>query len=343
MNDNNPKEIISPVVSYIFKKKVIKEEFLLAATSFENAKQYWQSFPFKALIIYGQLLIAYREVSSVLSKCRSFSEIAYKKIHKGNPYYWLGYSSFLLNNFETAAFFMAEAAKEDLNLDKPNYPSPATDFIELLGESENQAAKPIVEKTELKLNDLIQKYNDYFQNHLNCPTIDIENIRDWFLRRATKTKGAELQTLATTLISYILEFEHCIDQWSLVDIPNSKEPFLLHLFKGCLLLESLLKENPIDPQITPRITLGPILQNLYSYLGIRQDTSISVDNLQEVINTLPGEEKSIQTAFEISGKIRNTVGHSLGWVIDLTIEQYKKMFELIGICCIHSIVSLYKK
>jgi hypothetical protein len=48
---------------------------------------------------------------------------------------------------------------------------------------------------------------------------------------------------------------------------GTAEPFFIHLFKGCVLFESLLKANPKDIPPPTRHTLDRVLQYLHSHLS----------------------------------------------------------------------------
>ena len=308
----------------------------------DNPKKFWQSFPFPLLIQLGHPLLAIYEIDRVLNDCKKIDEEAFFKYHKGNPYYWLGFSYFLLKDYQSASFYMDAAVREDINRVPVNYPSPATNFIELRGEPSDQAGKELVELAELTLNDLVNKYNQFIKSNNENQEYSVELVRKYFLTRATKPEFPKLQSLATTFISYILEHESRYSQLQLVRNPSSKEPFLLHLFKGCLLFESLLKENPRVPQITPRQTLGCALQNLYQFLDIKPDINTSTDHFQNVIDLIGRYDDSLNIAFEVTSKTRNTIGHSIGWVVDLNQNDYQQLFEIISNCCLHVIFRLYK-
>jgi hypothetical protein len=321
-------------------KEVIASEFL-QASKMDKGDEYFQGFNFGIMILYGQYLLAYNEIKRVLHLCRQIDEKSYKTIHKGSPYYWFGMAAFLLRDFETAVYFMDAAVSEDLRLDPPHYPTPATMFIELTGAPNNQAAKALVKVAEEKMNSLISVYNIFEIQKNPVQQLSIERIRELFLSKAVDTIEQKWQSLATTFISFILEYDQRVNQLNLVVRPSSKEPFLLHLFKGCVLLESLLKENPRIPQKKRMLTLGKLLKNLYLKLGLPGNPDISANRFQEVIDLIPSTNKTINNAFMISGKTRNTVGHFLGWEIEITIEQYQRLYEMIGVACLHTISKLY--
>ena len=147
----------------------------------------------------------------------------------------------------------------------------------------------------------------------------------------------------TTLISFRLEWDRNNGLFDTCPPQGSFEPFFHHLFKGCVLFESLLKNNPNYPVTVPpeNSNLGAVLQFLYNELNIRHDISIGRIDLPTIISNLVAADESIQTSIEIAGQIRNTVGHNFGWVINLSKIDYQRLFQMVMSSCLHAIACLY--
>src|SRR3970040_2396775 len=62
----------------------------------------------------------------------------------------------------------------------------------------------------------------------------------------TKSKPG-LRTLATAFISYFIEWDFRKDHFEYGVKQGTSEPFFSHLFRGCVLFESLLRHNPTIP------------------------------------------------------------------------------------------------
>jgi hypothetical protein len=122
---------------------------------------------------------------------------------------------------------------------------------------------------------------------------------------------------------------------------GSREPFFLHLFKGCVLFESLLKENP-KKQPT-QTTLGNILrQDLFTELGISQTIDTSSNDFDAIVRSLT-PSLTVEETIERTGKTRNTLGHNLVWLsTSLDTKNYNLLVETIAVACIHAISTLYK-
>lgn len=344
--DENTDKIM--VVVEIPRKDVKVYELKKAAADMKGT-EYFQSFHFGTLIKYDRPLIAYKEVIRVLKECLIADYEAFSNIHKGGPYYWLGYAAFLARDFETAVYFMDAATAEDLrendeiyHNDLKNIETPALLFIQLKGDHPKQAAKKLVELAETRMNELIDTYNSYQGRMSSLPEISTEYLRSKFFLEALKPHNSKWRSLTTALISYVLEYDLRVIQRDLVIDPSSKEPFILHLFKGGLLLESLITLNPNNTPPTCCKTLKYKMKHVHKDLGIPKKLNISTDELQEVIDILSSAETTIEKSFQIAGKVRNTTGHSLGWEVSISQDEYRGLFERIGVSCLHTISALYR-
>jgi hypothetical protein len=122
---------------------------------------------------------------------------------------------------------------------------------------------------------------------------------------------------------------------------GTAEPFFLHLFRGCILFESLLKHNPyVEPKGK---TLGAILREdtIIDRLKTPKITGGNFD-LNGVFNKLQSYQNSISEAIEITLMTRNTLGHTLGWNQIISQSQYQKLYFIIVSSCLHAIACLWK-
>jgi hypothetical protein len=121
-----------------------------------------------------------------------------------------------------------------------------------------------------------------------------------------------------------------------------KGAILHHLFRGCLLFESLLKANDVKPP-TER-TLGKMLQHdfaaefcIFPKFDARQT---NFNNLVQAITP----RQSVSVAAECTARARNTLGHSLIWAAQpLNQETYDLLAHNIASCCLHAIAKLYAR
>ena len=275
----------------------------------------------------------------LLHKCHNADPVAYDRIYKGWIYFYLGLASFLLQDYEIAFFFIYNAVESDLDkFDPVTNPSHAMRLIQL--DSELPEHKDFIGDAEKRIDALIQIYNIRPESkNLNLP-----ELRKNFLRPTIKANRKNWGTLATTFISFCLEWNYRDQLFTLCPEPNASEPYFLHLFKGCLLFESLLKNNPNCP--APNITsnLGDELKRLKTQLGIHDKSKLNINGktLSQVVNKINQEgENSLPTAMQYTGWLRNTLGHNLGWGVSLNKSQYQRLFEMVASSCIHAISKLY--
>lgn len=320
------------------RKKVDKSEFQAAASQAKGT-EFFQQFGFGFLVQRRQPLFAYNEILRVLQECRAADEKAYRDIHKGGPYYWLGMAAYMFRDYETSVYFMDAAVAEDLRSNAAAVDTPAMLFITLRGDHPHQAAKEFVAMSEDVIGGIIQTYLKYQGRGTALPDLTLEDLRSDFLYPATQPTNRRLRSVATALLSFFLEASLRKVQLDNVLNPSSFEPFILHLLKGGLLVESLIKLNPKNPP-TDR-TLGRVLNHVASDLGISAGLSISANELQDVIDQAGSATWTIENAFQISGRIRNTTGHSLGWEIKLTFDQYGALVQHLSVSCLHTISTLY--
>ena len=150
----------------------------------------------------------------------------------------------------------------------------------------------------------------------------------------------------TTFISFILELEHRSQLIELRTELGTAEPFFIHLFKGCVLFESLLKANPKEAPRPENDTLGKILKQLQPRLGFGAEDPIEKKiggyDFQTIINDLPSDDSSAYTAVVRTGRIRNTTGHNLGWQVSLPTAGIEALAAYVASSCLHAIACLYR-
>jgi hypothetical protein len=324
---------------FTFRQKPVDPTKLRTAAAQGKGTEFFQQFGFGFLVNNRQPLFAYNEILRVLQDCKAADEAAYKEIHKGGPFYWLGMAAFMFRDFETSVYFMDAAVSEDLRRNPLAVDTPAMLFISLRGDHPHQAAREFVKISENAIGTIIATYLKYMGRDPALPDLTIDGLRNEFLLPATQPSNPRLRSTATALLSFFLETGQRKVQLDNVPNRGSSEPFILHLFKGGLLVESLVKLNPKNPPSEK--TLGKALNHVAGNLGIPAGMSISANELQDVIDQADSAAWTIEKAFQISGRIRNTTGHSLGWQTRFTFDQYGAMVQNLCVACLHTINALY--
>jgi hypothetical protein len=277
-----------------------------------------------------------------LSQCRQLERAGYERAHKGTPFYWLGTAAFLAHDYQTAVFFFDAAVSEDIRAgsDPKKSDSPALKFLYIQGDQHNQAALPLVQKMELTIERAIGDYNSRPGRPHGVPEITLDDIRHYFLRAVLSSNQSRLRTLATTFISFFLEWTHRSQLAGLAVVGGTAEPFFLHLLKGCLLFESLLKANPIEK--TTKSKLEALLRQFQSRLGIPAGMTISARDFSLIQNAATTDDKSITVAIKRTGQMRNTLAHNLGWDCQFDRTTYTVLAELVAVSCLHAVACLYR-
>jgi hypothetical protein len=288
--------------------------------------------PYHKHLLAAQFPEAVNSAISLLSGVKQLSPNEYQAAHKGTPFYLMGFAAFASHDYETASFLFDAAVAEDLKNFPGNTNTPALWFMQLDDGNADQLAIEILRLVKTKATELIREYN----GRAGAQTLTFNDVRSRFLNRILVGQP-HTRTLITTFISFIAEWHY---RTLLIDLTNegSREPFFMHLFKGCLLFESLLKENP--SKMPQHRTLGVILdRDLAAELAIgpvdvrQQDFGAMVGGL--------GPNMSVQDSIESTGKARNTLGHNIVWMTTgLTPETYGLLVRNIATACIHAISKL---
>lgn len=317
----------------------LRRRFQAAATGDPVvAHEFFAHFQF--ITYYGNqdYLASFNSAIDILTRLKALDIQAYERIHKGYIFYFLAISAFLLHDFQSAAFFFDSAASEDMKND-PNPRTPALLFMILDGQNPNQAAQELTQIAERWLRTMVDEYN----RCTGSVAMTVEVVRQHFLEHAI-TDRREWRTLVTSWISFLLEWSHRFHILNLRVEDGTWEPFYLHLFKGCLLFESLLKSEP-SGQVTEQ-TLGGILNDANSYarlrLGITGNVRTGGATLGDILRDAPLAATDIQTDIEFTAKLRNTVGHNLGWATRINLAEYSHLARRVSNSCLHAISTLYR-
>jgi hypothetical protein len=321
----------------------LRESFIKASSDNASSERFFNSFAYVSHLFNGNYHLSFEQGRDLLNKCQAFDQNIYTSMHKGTPYYWLGSAAYLLNDFESVAFFLDAAVTEDItkNVD-PQKHTPAIKFMLLEGDSNEQAAFRLVRDSQARMQRSINIYNGFSEHKSGSENLTIPILRTKFLEKIF-SHDKKWKSIVTTMISFGLEWDYRNQLFDLRPSQGTNEPFFLHLFKGCLLFESLLKNNPNHPvHLSTRETnLGKILQLLHDKLGIDHDLPISDIELPTILTNLTTPDDSLQKAIQFTGWLRNTLGHDLGWDVVLDKLQYQQLFEKVIASCLYAIACLY--
>ncbi len=267
-----------------------------------------------------------RAYESLLNLLHLYDKDQYLKIHKGTPYFFIGWTAFQFFNFEKAFFYMDAAVSEDIRrLKFLNLPleteMPGFDFLLL---NPNSKSIGVFLNTQLQsvISDVIKEFNK--ESGLNLKQEDLVKS---FIKPLLFDKDKKHRSIITAFYTFILE----ADGYSLyIDLRSSEggsiDPLLSHLFSGARILESLLGLKSNKPDLYNKIV------DLKTPLNISQKHLYGRKTLTDALSTLNSLKKSGEKFqnynFAASYIIRNTTGHSLIWTDEFqNAESYMTLYR----------------
>lgn len=270
-------------------------------------------------------------------------QASYQAIHKGNPFYFIAIFSYLIRDFEKAAFFMDAALCEDQkNLSNNDIwkDTPAGLFMLLNENNPHQAALDITKELRREIETQVKNYNDWAQS-INESQIQIQDLVDKFVHWSVhpiNNKGSSNRSITTSLYSFILEYQ---DRKNMLRLrptdpasntpKGTMEPHFLHLFKGGIIFESILKASYSNSGYE---TLGKIYQDcsFQNDFGVNKNNIMtSANSFQDIIKEVtnnPSNRTPKELILSVAAMIRNCTAHNLAR--DYFDENdYEKLFRAI--------------
>lgn len=258
----------------------------------------------------------------------------YDRIHKGTPFYFLATAAYVGSDFEKALAFMDAAVEEDRRLHGERWrDAPSGLFFRLESENQAQFARDVVIQVrasiESELAGLVPA---------GGPKLSLSDVIKRFIEPAIDG-SQELRSAVTALFTFVLEFKSRLDDLDLLPSSGTGELVYIHLFKGALLFETLLKTSEVGRKVSaakPNATLGTLLadRNVYQSLGFdAAPQGLGGDTFDEILQVIDGSECRGQPfrtrVVRATWGIRNKTGHSLAWPQKPSPELYEYVFTLI--------------
>jgi hypothetical protein len=291
--------------------------------------------PYRSLLEQGRYADSIEAALHLLESYRTANPAAYPNEHKGSPFYVMGYAAFASHDYPSASLFFDAAVAEDIRRYGNAANKPALEFMQL----EDTQQQPVLASQIIGvITAAVQRLIDSYNSKSGARQITMNELRTLFLRRVIVSPDEHKRTLVTAFISFVAEWSY---RSRLIDIfdRGSREPFFLHLFRGCLLLESMLKEDPQN-RVPPNTQLGNALQRLHTVLGIPANiTTRATDfDAQVLLPLRPLSTVSTSDAIEFTAKARNTLGHTLVWASpSLDRQAYDHLVDTIATALLHTI------
>lgn len=277
--------------------------------------------------------LAYELLLHILQQ---YDDKKFKEIHKGTPYYFIGWTSYQFGNYEKALFYLDAAVSEDIKVYelKGRKETPALKFFLL---RENAVEATAYMTLHIYLNSCVGASILQFNSDSGLNLFPHELVGRFISPILFGNKKS--RAILTALYSFILEEAFYRGRINLRSSEGgSLEPFINHLFKGARILESLLKLK------NKGSTLDSLLKNLKNELELDNCNFKGNKTLASASLIFRSSKKSGKKFQEYNFKaayiIRNTTGHSLIWP-DESFDE--KEYVLLHSALINTIFwSIYK-
>ncbi|HEV2173651.1 MAG TPA: hypothetical protein VGR71_08795, partial [Nitrospira sp.] len=187
----------------------------------------------------------------LLTRLREADENKFKAIHKGTPLYFLSWLAFDLHQYEAALQYIDAAIEEDKRTSPNTWPGlPGPQLILL------NATGGAAERTVAGLATRVAKELDRFSTDHRVQI----RLNEFLARFAWSLLTNGGSAIVAGFYAFLLEFDDRLIEVELRSDPQrgSYQPLFVHLFKGGLLLETLLKYA--FPHLSA-LQLGSILQH----------------------------------------------------------------------------------
>lgn len=274
------------------------------------------------------------EYERVLAQIKRVDEARFMEMHKGTPYYMMGWLAYASRDYESGVFYMDAALEEDYKNHANPDGTPAAAFMFLNPNHPGATANHIAAEIGVEVDAQIARYAGSAGT-----TFTTNDLVNRFIKPFAQ--DSMQRSIVTALLTFTLEGKQRLMQ---MDVRSGHggtlEPFLTHLFKGGLVFESILKRfyhGLQTPTGDPATTMGAYL----SLPAARADLQLTSpgkalyqtlprrSTLSDVLNALPrwrGQPLS-ERAAAIAYGVRNTSGHDLGWPANLNTIVYRELYE----------------
>lgn len=341
------------IIDIISATQEFKEQYKNAVENTDNATRFWNTYNLKPLelLLQGQYQLLRDRMFQLLQVCKGIDSEAYEKIHKGHPYFFIGITSYRLGDYQTSISFFDAALAEDLK-SQNGIETPSHLFFLLKGDNPRNAAQSETQYVETKVKRSIDHYNKIVAQKQDTPKIDIQDLRDIFIQYILKNKeDFGLRTLLTAFITFVVEWDFRNEHYDLGVKNGTAEPLFMHLFRGCVLFESLLSRNPFpkpkhDDQ---KGEMGKLINYYKEKMRLDKlpaqftnNNGDKIESLEGLLVELTNLDKEIEDSILVTYWLRNVLGHSLAWNVNVDKVSYQKLYLLVITACLHAINCLWR-
>lgn len=261
----------------------------------------------------------FRWYEDLLRRIQEVAPSVYPDIHKGTPFYFLGWLAFDLGNYQKALFYMDAALAEDQRDDRACWwDKPAARFLRL--QEGRHVATGVVSEIRRRLDDQVKRFNRSTQTALTVDSL-AACLAEHLLKKERE------RSALTAFYAFAYEFDDRLEELRLrpqVVVGGSDEPHLLHLFRGGLFFETLAKIA--YPNCKDK-TLGCVFKDDGFTKDFDSRDAVKGDGkkISEIAESARADRSQLGT-FTVVHRLRNCTGHDL--VRDpISADDYQLLVE----------------
>ncbi len=282
----------------------------------------------------------------LLTEIKTNHQDIYIKMHKGTAFYFIEWYSFLLKNYDQSVFYLDAAISEDKETHKAGdlwKRSGAAAFFLLNSNYTGHYEKYSTSIPHDLVNEEINNFNTVFHENISVNSFVSEFVEKMLVEENT--------AIITTLYTFILESKDISEMIELRSIHGGTiEPMVIHLFKGSIIFETLLKKTNKRPDGTDYTQLSGIFDKdgdkgspFPSKYPEFQMVGGHVDKISDIIQSLnEGNYKNnISSAFNTVYKLRNSTAHKLSWDDIFNKDNYIMLYNQVILAILYVIYKEY--
>jgi len=269
----------------------------------------------------------------LLEVCKDTDRAKFEEIHKGTPYYFLAWIALEIHDYEKATFYLDAAISEDIRVEGNDIDkglSRPMGQLLFLRPTNDRGDRHVAWRVTQELKDLLLSELINFKTTTGVE-IKLDHFIEKFVKKLIK-KDIQNRSIVSSLYSYILEYN---DLYKMLKLRSKDkgtiEPVIMHLFKGALIFETLLKTVYVKNYRGQKIeTLGGLYgNNSYKSKKYPNLKALSANSFRQLVSSIKRTKKlNLSVYFRNTTKLRNMTGHNLKWDdIFQSIDNYETLYR----------------
>lgn len=305
----------------------------LQITGHHTGDNYFETFGVDNLAFADRPFERFSCYEYLLEMCKDTDTTKFDQMHKGTPYYFLAWIALEIHDYEKATFYIDAAVAEDIRVEGNNIDkglSRPMGQLLFLRPTNERGERFVAWRVTQELRDLVSALLEKFKLETNNE-IKLKEFVDNFVIKLIK-KDIKNRSIVSALYSFIMEYS---DRYKMMKLRSKDkgtiEPVIMHLFKGSLIFETLLKT------MYARNDRGQIIETLGGFYGNSRYKSkkypdlksLSAKSFRQLLSAIKRTKKTtLPIYFRNTTKLRNMTGHSLKWDdIFEDVDNYERLYK----------------